>query len=386
MLLLFAVVVGIALWNDPAAAIRWEFDDGTTQGWAAKRALAWGGTGEFYLFPGVVEDGVWRIDVLPSVPASAYPAPKVEVVSSTIGYDSGLFDRVRARVRTVHRSPTLGSFWLTWTNEYNLTNPGANPSWDAGGRFRLPGQRDFVYTTEWQEVEFALVGQGEKMWEGLLRDIRLGFVLQAPDITQPPLAVSEVVREFEIDWIELTGVEELLQGELAPPYVEYFRFEGAKHFAPPVFYPIAPGIGGRSYRDHVGVLTDLEGDGDLDLFAVWDYKVSESTPKTGWVMALNDGRGAFKTVRAEQVVSTVEAGPDEPIEGVLLAVLAGDLTGDGHDEIVLSRTSELATAVWSVGPELQVEVLAEIPARWLRDLADWDGDLSGRPCFASGRF
>ena len=62
-----------------------------------------------------------------------------------------------------------------------------------------------------------------------------------------------------------------------------------------------------------------------------------------------------------------KVGPDESIEGVLLAVLAGDLTGDGQDEIVLSiSSSEIATAVWSVGPELQIEVLTEIPARWLR--------------------
>ena len=373
MTLLFAVIVGIALWGGSAEAIRWDFDDGTTQGWSAKKALAWGGVDEFNLFPGVVEDGVWRIDVLPSVARSAYPASDVEVVSSTIGYDSSLFDRVRVRFRTIHHEPTLGSFWLAWTNQYNLTSPG----WDTEdvNRFSLVGQRDFAYTTEWQEVEFSLAGQDEQIWDGLLRDIRLGFVLQSFDITQPPRPVSDVVRAFEIDWIELTGVEELLQGELAPPYVAYFRFEGAEHFAPPVFYPITPGLGSPLIANsRAGVLTDLEGDGDLDLFSTWDYQLRESTPKQGWVMALNDGRGAFKPVRVEQVVSTVAVGPDEPPSGVFLEVLAGDLTGDGRDEIVLSRSSETATAVWSVGPELQIEVLTEIPARWLRDMADWDGD------------
>ena len=372
-MLLLAVVAGIVLLSGGAEAIKWDFDDGTTQGWSAKDALSWGGIDEFDLFPGVVEDGVWRIDVLPSVAESAYPASSVEVVSSTIGYDSRLFDRVRARVRTVHPSPTLGSFGLAWTNQYNLTSPG----WDTEdvNRFALPGRRNFAYTTEWQEVEFSLANQDEKIWEGLLRDIRLGFVLQSLDITQPPRSVSEVVREFEIDWIELTGVEELLQGELAPPYVEYFRFEGVKRFAPPVFYPITPGLGSPFLdRPRAGVLTDLERDGDLDLFAVWEYKLDASIPKTGWVMALNDGRGAFKTVRVEQVVSTMAVGPDETPEGVLLAMLAGDLTGDGQDEIALSRSSETATAVWSVGPELQIEVLTEIPARWLQDMADWDDD------------
>ena len=371
-MLLFAVVVGIVLSGGGAKAIKWDFDDGTTQGWSAKEAHAWGGVDEFNLFPGVVEDGVWRIDVLPSVAGDAYPASNVEVVSSTIGYDSRLFDRVRVRVRTVHDSPTLGAFWLAWTNQYNLASPGVDPEEnpEVANRFALPGQQGFAYTTEWQEVEFSLANQDEKIWEGLLRDIRLGFVLQSLDITQPPRSVSEVVREFEIDWIELTGVEELLQGELAPPYVEYSRFEEAKRFAPPVFYPITPGLGSPFIdRPRAGVLTDLEGDGDLDLFAVWNYEPDLLIPTTGWVMALNDGRGAFKTVRVEKV------GPDGSIEGVLLAVLAGDLTGDGQDEIVLSiSSSEIATAVWSVGPELQIEVLTEIPARWLRDMADWDGD------------
>ena len=371
-MLLLAVVAAIALWSGPVAAIKWEFDDGTTQGWAAKRALAWGGSFESALFPGVVEGGVWQIDVLPSVARQANPAPSVEVISPTLGYDSSLFDRVRVRFRTVHHRPTVGSCRLQWTNEHNLANSGGSES-----RFALAGgPRNFVYTTEWQEVEFSLIGQDEIIWEGLLKDIRLGFGLDSiEDITLPPRPVSDVVGVFEIDWIELTGVEELLQGELAPPYVEYFRFEGAKHFAPPVFYPITRGLGGGlSGGGRSGVLTDLEGDGDLDLFAVYDYWDAGGAPSSGWVMALNDGRGGFKTVRLEEVVSTAEVGPDDPPEMVGLAVLAGDLTGDGQDEIVLSRSSETGTAVWSVGPELQIEVLAEIPARWLRDTADWDGD------------
>ena len=369
MMLLFAVVVGIALWSGPAAAIRWDFDDGTTQGWTAKRAAAWGGSFESDLFPGGVEDGVWQIDVLPSVARQANPAPGVEVISSTIGYDSSLFDRVRVRFRTVHHSPTVGYCYLQWTNEHNLADSGGGES-----RFTLSGgPQNFVYTTEWQEVEFSLIGQDEIVWEGLLKDIRLGFRLDSiEDITLPPRPVSDVVGVFEIDWIELTGVEELLQGELAPPYVEYFHFEGLKHFAPPVFYPITRGLGGLNGRS--GVLTDLEGDGDLDLFAVYDYWDEGGGPSSGWVMALNDGQGVFKTVRLAEVVSTAEVGPDEMPQRVSLAVQAGDLTGDGRDEIVLDRTSEVATAVWSVGPELQVEVLTEIPDRWLGGLADGDGD------------
>ena len=187
-MLKLAVVICVVLWSSLAEAIKWDFDDGTTQGWSAKRALAWGGVDEFNLFPGVVEDGVWRIDVLPSVAGDAYPASNVEVVASTIGYDSRLFDRVRVRVRTVHDSPTLGAFWLAWTNQYNLASPGVDPeeNSEVANRFALPGQQGFAYTTEWQEVDISLANQDEKIWEGLLRDIRLGFVLQSLEYNSAP--------------------------------------------------------------------------------------------------------------------------------------------------------------------------------------------------------
>ena len=67
-------------------------------------------------------------------------------------------------------------------------------------------------------------------------------------------------------------------------------------------------------------------------------------------------------------------------------MLAGDLTGDSKDEIVMYRLAKVTqdergnrrisgvTEVWSVGPDLQLEILTKIDDRWLRDMADWDGD------------
>ena len=365
-MLKLAVVVFVVLWSGPATAIIWEFDDGTTQGWVAKETLTWGGPREFNQFPGVVEDGVWKIDVSPSV-IEDRSRPSVELISPTIGHDSRLFDQIWVRFRTVHHSPTVGSFSLTWTNEHNLL---------AGNRddlperlFRLSGQTDFVYTTDWQEVEFSFVGQDEVVWEGLLRDIRLNFFLDRNE--------DDVVGEIEIDWIELSGFEELLQGELPPPHVEYFRFDGAGFFAPPVFYPITPGIGiAAAYGERAGILTDLDGDGDADLFASWGSEGS-ITEEGGWTMAPNDGDGTFETVRTEEIgYGWIE-------------VLAGDLTGDGKDEIVMYRRTEVlrdvgsgnmrivsvpVIEVWSIGPDLQLEMLTEIDDRWLGDVADWDGD------------
>ena len=363
-MLKLAVVAFVVLWSGSAEAIIWEFDDGTTQGWVAKDPLTLGGPREFDVFPGIVEDGVWKIDVSPSITGD-WSRPSAELISPTIGHDSHLFDQIWVRFRTVHHSPTVGSFWLTWTNEHNFISPGEDPDNRSKSRFELLGQTDFVYTTEWQEVEFSFVGQDEVMWEDLLRDIRLNFILDRNE--------DDVVGEIEIDWIELSGFEESLQGELPPPHVEYFRFDGDGFFAPPVFYPITPGVG--AYGERAGILTDLDGDGDADLFASWDSVWDRVIEESGWTMALNDGEGTFEAVLTEEVVSlgTIE-------------MLAGDLTGDGKDEIVMYRLAKVTqdergnrrisavAEVWSIESDLQLEMLTEIDDRWLRDVADWDGD------------
>ena len=361
-MLYLALLLSIGLWSGLAEAITWDFDDGTTQGWAAIESGAAGGSAEVNLFPGQVKDGVWTIDVSPSVAGEKYPTPLVQVISPIIGYDSGLFDRVRVRLRTVHHRPTVGAFLLSWTNEHNRPAPGRDPADLFSNRFSLIGQAGFVYTTEWQEVEITLpesdgeVARGDReVWEGLLWDIRLHFSLDWGE-RNVPRSAAEVVGWLEIDWIELTGVEELLLGELAPPSVEYFHFEGVGLFAPPVFSPIAPGLGGS------GVLTDLDGDGDLDLFSTWNGRgVGSDNPfVNGWVMALNDGQGTFETVHTEEIGWVT-----------YLNVRSGDLTGDGTDEIVFA-TSDIA--VWSIEPDLQIEVLTQLLDRRPVGLMDWDGD------------
>ena len=361
-MLKFAVVVFVVLWSSPAEAIKWDFDDGTTQGWTPKEALIWGGTREFNQFPGVVDDGVWRIRVDPSATKSLYASRSgVEVVSSTIGYDSGLFDQVRIRFRTVHDRPTEGVFSIAWKNSSDF-NLHADPE-DLTSFINPNLLQEIVYTTEWQEMVVSLAGQAG--WQGLLKDIQLRFVS------------FEVIESFEIDWIELTGVEEMIQGERPPPYVAYyFRFAGMGLFAPPVFYPLAPGIGDAPYGGNGGrylgektmgnVLTDLDSDGDLDLFALWEYdqenEEGELDFKAGWLMALNDGRGALERG------PVIEEGP------AVLKVLGADLTGDGQDEIALSRSNrEPVTEVWSIDPDLQVEVLVQIDSG-VHSVADWDGD------------
>ena len=368
-MLKFAIVAGVMLWSVPAEAIKWDFDDGTTQGWTPKEALVWGGTREFNQFPGEVDEGVWRIRVDPAVTNSLYVSrPGVEVVSSTIGYDSALFDQVRVRFRSVHDRPTEGSLWIEWESSsgFGFLNVGSEP---AAGEEDRDLIQQIVYTTEWQEVVISL--DGHRGWEGLLKNIQFSFILDFDSDTEPG-----VVEAFEIDWIELTGVEEMLQGERPPPPVaSYFRFAGTGLFAPPVFYPIAPGlgeapIGGRYLGDRGGgVLTDLDGDGDLDLFGLWETQTENKhgppQTKEGWLMAVNDGQGVLE--RGAAIEEIAEG-------GVVSRVLGADLTGDGKDEIALSRSNrEPSTEVWSIDPALQVEVLVQID-QWIRFVADWDGD------------
>ena len=48
-MLRFAIIACVVLWSSFAEAMTWDFDDGTTQGWAAKTGNGWGGTFEFNL-------------------------------------------------------------------------------------------------------------------------------------------------------------------------------------------------------------------------------------------------------------------------------------------------------------------------------------------------
>ena len=352
-MLLVSICAGMVLLSRPTAAVTWDFDGETTQGWAAKKSISSGGRHAFHLLSSVVKDSVWVIETFRSDDHN----PSVEVISPTIDYDSRLFDRVRVRFRIAHHRPALGSLALRWTNQHNRTSPGRDPE-PSKGRFGILVQGDFVYTTEWQEVEIDLASHRKALWDGMLRDIRLSFSLDRGE-TGVPRPAEEKVGRLAIDWIELTGVEEIVQGELPPPQAEYFRFEGGQYFARPVFLPIVPGLGGFFVFDRASVLTDLDRDGDLDLFSAWEDTPPRKWPISGWVVAHNDGKGSLEPVlTAETPVS--------------LRVHAGDLTGDGQDEIVLAGWSDIA--VVSMGSDLETEELVQISDRLFKGLADWDGD------------
>ena len=366
-MLLISICAGMVLLSSPATAIRWDFDDGTTQGWGAKKPGSAGGNHLFFSLSGAVEAGVWRISAFRTDGDSG---SGVTLISPTIGHDSYLFDRVRVRFRTVHPSPTIGALILQWTNEHNLMFPGSDPL-PKRGRFALSANGTYgelLYTTEWQEFEFSLTDMKENffgyypLWEGLLDDIRLSFVVEFMTESPPDRPASTKVSALEVDWIELTGVEEVLQGELPRPPVFDLGVEGPKVFAPPVFYPIVRDLGpfrllGDAQEE---VLTDLDGDGDLDLFSFW------GGIEGGWVMARNNGQGAFETIRIETLEELMY---DRRVH-------VGDVTGDGQDEIVLGfeRWERWDLGVWAISAEFQIEPLMQKSNRRLVDVVDWDGD------------
>ena len=110
-MLKFAAVVGLVLWSSLAEAIRWEFDDGTTQWVDRQRSYCMGGTREFHQFPGTIDDGVWRIRVDPAATKSFRPSqPSVEVVL----HPSGTIRSVRPGPHPLphrHGPPYRGYFY-----------------------------------------------------------------------------------------------------------------------------------------------------------------------------------------------------------------------------------------------------------------------------------
>ena len=63
-----------------------------------------------------------------------------------------------------------------------------------------------------------------------------------------------------------------------------------------------------------GVLTDLDGDGDLDLFGLWETQTEipqGRESKAGWLMAVNDGRGALE--RGPVIEEVAATGMESPV-------------------------------------------------------------------------
>jgi len=300
-----SVAIGLLVAPLGALALTWDFDEGTTWGWTAheSRLGNLGGVTPTTVYS-EVEEGVWRIAPVPNG-----QIPAIRLLSPLIGEDSDLFDRVTLRLRIVHDRPTGGNLLMDWSNVESRrrkqeASQGAMPDRSGfyTGRYQL-------YPTEWENITIdirdleaaAEANPGEEWeavtWQDTLFHLQLDLNLNGD--SQGPADHPAFV---EVDWIQLTGAEELLLGELSPREIAVEAGPPGALFAAPSFSVLGPGIGGARSQ---GTLGDVDGDGDADLVVVWTYyttvKVTEGTFETtsqaGWTIASSDGLGGLEPIR-----------------------------------------------------------------------------------------
>ena len=335
-----------------AFALTWDFDDGSTWGWTARE----GGHSNVTRInrdplQSEVVDGVWRIAPVPG------RRPTVRLRSPLIGEDSALFDRLTLRLRLIHHSPTEELFVMNWSNAEKRRLP-------ASGTKRVFGMgRQQSYPLEWEEITIdlrALATDPERAitWQDTLFNFDIDMLLyrDSQDVDNHP-------KFLEIDWIQLTGAEELAQGELSPRDIGVELEPPGTLFADPDFFPLGKGIGTPSYRRaSQGAVGDVDGDGDADLVVLWDRLVDRES-QLGWTVASNDGLGGFEPTQELTLLTTF----DFP----LMNLWGSDFDGDGLLDLVVAERGIVEVWYnWGDGfePALQLSDVG------LVGLADGDGD------------
>ena len=339
-----------------AFALTWDFDDGSTWGWVARESSSYSTQYTREPLHSEVVDGVWRIAPAPT------GRPTVQLRSPMIGEDSALFDRITLRLRLIHHSPTEEPFGMVWSN--------------AESRRLLRGGfgtgRQQSYPIEWEDITLdlrTLAADAERniVWQDTLFNIRLNMLLyrDSQDIDNHP-------KFLEIDWIQLTGAEELAQGELSPEDIGVEVGPPGALFAAPNFSPLGEGIdspnSSRLYsraRASRGAVGDIDGDGDADLVVLWRRLVDREIHQ-GWTAASNDGLGGFEPTQ-EVTLSTTSFRNYTP----RIDLRGNDFDGDGLLDLVVAKDDYTVELWYNSGgdfdPALQL-------SGELAGLADGDGD------------
>ena len=335
-----------------AIALTWDFADGSTWGWTAWESNYSNVRGSREPLHSEIVDGVWRIAPVPG------RRPTVQLRSPLIGKDSALFDRITLRLRLIHHSPTEGPFSMYWSNaeKRRVTEAG------------FVTGRQQSYPIEWEEITLDIRASAADLgraiiWQDTLFNFRIDMLLY-----QGSLDVDNHPKFLEIDWIELTGTEELAQGELSPREIAVELGSPGTLFAEPDFFPLGEGIGIPSlWRNHhlrasQGAVGDVDGDGDADLVVAYNRLVDRGR-QLGWTVASNDGLGRFEPTQEVPLLTTF----DRP----LMDLWGSDFDGDGLLDLVFaeSQTVELWYN-WGGGfdPTLQLFNVGPV------GLADGDGD------------
>ncbi len=352
------VAIGLLVVPLKAFALTWDFDDGTTWGWTAQESPLGSDRSTTTVYS-EVEDDVWRIAPVPNG-----LKPAIRLLSPLIGEDSDLFDWVTLRLRIIHDHPTEGNFLMTWSNtEYRSFTKEALREKKIALRFYTG--RSQLYLTEWQNITVDIRAleagaetdpEAEITWQDTLFHFHFDLdLLHIDDVYVYDLKPEDRPAFVEVDWIQLTGAEELLLGELQPRANTVEAGLPGTLFAKPRFSVLGQNIGVPISH---GTLGDVDGDGDADLVVGW--KVWD----TGWTIATSDGLGGL--------VPTQEVRLPKAIVPV---IVGGDFNGDGLLDLALDtgRTIEL----WLNRGENEFETILQLSGGYLIGLADGDGDGDG---------
>ena len=337
----------------PLHALTWDFaQQGDAQGWTAWESEASGAVVRIPLHSEVAA-GVWRV-----VPRDFAPgiSPIVELISPPLGRDSARFNRVRVRLRVVHPQPLASQITLLWKNPTNAAHQGffinAPPQTGIDYITLLKSQRH-QYAEDWQVATIDSVASktyvsGDKVyrrvWQGELGEIRLRLPLfNYAEEVQGPEDIPEAVA---IDWIELTHAARPDSAEV--PLQE--PVPAGTLFAQPVFYPLdALGLDIGQRGRSVAELGDVDGDGDLDLAALWQHwQPRADAGRAGWLCAFNEGGGFSRQVRVE---------PFSQI-GPIPRLVGADWLGDDRIELIVGFGHALdlwahSSAGWAVARHLE---------------------------------
>ena len=360
-------------------ALTWDFDEGTTWGWTAHESELGDDSG---VTPTTVysevEDGVWRIAPVPSG-----QKPAIRLLSPLIGEDSDLFDQVTLRLRIIHDRPTGGNLQMNWSNveSRRLRKEAGFRGLESRSGF-YTGRYQY-YPIEWENItidiralEASLEARREEpiatiwadtsvTWQDTLFHLQLDLALNTN-----PQGPADHPAFVEVDWIQLTGAEELLLGELQPREIAEAGPPGAL-FAEPRFSVLGRGIGEGLSQ---GTLGDVDGDGDADLVVVWKYStvvwITPETPEVtfheGWTVASSDGLGGLVPTR--EVVFPSSQDGSLPFRGIM----GGDFDGDGLLDLAFQegRTTEL----WLNRGKNGFEPILQLSDVLFSGLVDGDGD------------
>lgn len=366
----------IAAMARDVAAITWDFQtDGDTQGWVGVQS-------DGRRLRQEVHGGVWRV-LTPARDTDDPPAwsgSHVKLISPRISHDSAMFDQVRMRFRVVSNVAFEGYINLSWRNQ--VWRP------DHHGAPYYVRESGLVLTGDWQEVEFAGLVDGadcgHKMytpggtevpcyleWEGALQDIAI-LVTAAGRSSEIPGAAVDIADALEVDWIQLTGFEEQLEGQLAPPTWKRERQPGRLLDAAQYSPLGVPQPGATDFFDRQEALGDVNRDGSVDVVALWRDLADLST---GWFVAFGDGQGKYSQVDNRGVVATAS----------VCRMHGGDLDGDGDLDVALSvgtEPTELRINDEERGWMRVLLAAMSAPQARLLGLVDADGDGDVDPWFA----